>query len=210
MRRSSGFAALLSVGVLAINASAKDTPPVAPPPPTASPGPSLEAGQPDAAPEKSKQDADRLERSRAAWLTAKAACGGDYSYVVRFQSAFGFGHATTITVRDGKVIQRMFERWSRPEPRDPDAAPQPLWVETGNEIGSHAEVGVAPPLTLDELYDVAKTVVETQPAAGHVRSLGIDARGLLQHCSIRDTRIADDAPQTGVPPFQLTLDSNNR
>jgi hypothetical protein len=210
MRRSTGFAALILVWVLAINASAKDTPPVSPPPPNASPGPSLKAGRPEAAPENSQLDTDRLERSRAAWLKAKAACGGDYSYVVRFQSAFGFGHATTITVRDGKVIQRMFEQWSRPEPREPGAAPQPLWVETGKEIGSHAEAGVAQPLTLDELYDVAKTVVETQPAAGHVRSLGIDERGLLQHCSIRDTRIADDAPQRGVPPFELTLDSSNR
>jgi hypothetical protein len=149
MRRSTGFAALILVWVLAINASAKDTPPVSPPPPNASPGPSLKAGRPEAAPENSQLDTDRLERSRAAWLKAKAACGGDYSYVVRFQSAFGFGHATTITVRDGKVIQRMFEQWSRPEPRE-------------------------------------------------------------QHCSIRDTRIADDAPQRGVPPFELTLDSSNR
>ena len=187
-----------TVGMFAAVVAAQDAPPTAV-------LPSLpRAGGPNAAADTSAEDAARLERSLAAWAEVKAACGGSYSYIVRFTSAFGFGHATTITVRDNLVIERKFEQWGRPGPGKPPVA-EIAWVETVAEIGSHADAGATPARTVDELYVVAKTVVETEPAPHHVRSLGIDLRGLLQHCSIRDTRIADDGPENGVPPFELTL-----
>jgi hypothetical protein len=198
MRRSCAVFSLTTVGMLAAVVAAQDAPPTAV-------LPSLpRAGGPNAAADTSAEDAARLERSLAAWAEVKAACGGSYSYIVRFTSAFGFGHATTITVRDNLVVERKFEQWGRPEPGKPPVA-EIAWVETGADIGSHADAGATPARTVDELYAVAKTVVETEPAPHQVRSLGIDPRGLLQHCSIRDTRIADDGPQNGVPPFELTL-----
>jgi hypothetical protein len=45
--------------------------------------------------------------------------------------------------------------------------------------------------------------VKLQP--GQVLSLGIDERGLLQHCYIQDRRVMDGMPMTGVPPLELTL-----
>jgi hypothetical protein len=200
MRGSSRAFTMAAVAMMATGAWAQVLPP-----PTAAPGPAVEAGRPDAPPDTSKQDAERLERSLAAWAEAKATCGGNYSYVVRFTSAFGFGHATTITVRDGTVVERRFEQWGRPGAGPPPGAPQPAWVETGKDIGSHADAGAAQARTVDELYALAKTVVETKVGPHEVRSLGIDARGLLQQCSVRDTRIADDAPRNGVPPFKLQL-----
>jgi len=188
---------LTAVGMLVATVSAQAAPPTAAPPPLP------QAFAPEPAADTPTEDAARLERSLTAWTEAKAACGGNYSYAVRFTSAFGFGHATTITVRDDKVVERKFEQWGRPEPGNPPAA-EIAWVETGVGIGSHADAG-APARTVDELYAIAKMVVEAKTSPDEVRSLGIDARGLLHHCTIRDTRIADDAPQNGVPPFELTL-----
>jgi hypothetical protein len=53
---------------------------------------------------------------------------------------------------------------------------------------------------------IAKKIVEQDVPTNHVRSLGIDKQGLLQHCFIRDTRIQDDAPLVGVPAIYLTLE----
>ena len=36
-------------------------------------------------------EADQLKDSLAKWEQAREECGGDYSYTVRWQSAFGFG-----------------------------------------------------------------------------------------------------------------------
>ena len=189
------------VASLTMVAWAQDAPPL----PAPVPLPTAQPGGPNPGDDASRQDAERLERSLAAWGDAKRRSGGDYTYVVRFTSAFGFGHATTVTVRGNRVAERTFERWGQPEPGKPPGAAAPEWVETGADIGSHAEPGAAPAKTIDEWYAIAKTVVDKPLAPHEVRSLAIDARGLLQACTIRDTRIADDAPTSGVPRFELTL-----
>jgi hypothetical protein len=148
---------------------------------------------------------ERLSKSLSAWQQAKDACGGDYSYSVRFTSAFGFGHETTVTVRGNRIVHRSFTRFGRPEPGQPPQAPRPEWVESGEEVGSHEEVGAAQARTLDELYAIARQVLERKLDDRQVRSLVIDDRGLLQACFIRDAGIADDAPQHGVPYLQLHL-----
>jgi len=201
MRRLFELLPPVVVASLTMVAWAQDAPPLpAPVPlPTASPG------GPSSGDHASRQDAERLERSLAAWGDAKRRCGGDYVYVVRFTSAFGFGHATTVTVRGNRVAERKFERWGQPEPGKPPGAATPEWVETGADIGSHAEPSAAGAKTIDEWYAIAKTVVDKPLAPHEVRSLAIDGRGLLQACTIRDTRIADDAPMNGVPPFEMTL-----
>lgn len=196
-----GFLTPVVIVSLTMVVWAQDDPPLSAPGPL----PSAQPAAPSTGPDASRQDAERLERSLAAWGDAKRRCGGDYAYVVRFTSAFGFGHATTVTVRGNRVTERTFERWGRPEPGQPPGAATPEWVETGADIGSHAEPSAAPAKTIDELYAIAKTVVDAPLAPHEVRSLGIDGRGLLQACTIRDTRIADDAPMNGVPPFEVTL-----
>jgi hypothetical protein len=199
MKCLDGFLAPVMIVSLAMVVRAQDAPPLPAPLPSATPG------APNPGADLSARDPERLERSLAAWGDAKQRCGGNYAYVVRFTSAFGFGHATTVTVRGNRVTERKFERWGRPEPGKPPGAPSPEWVETGAEIGSHAEPSAAPAKTIDELYAIAKTVVDNPLAPHQVRSLAIDGRGLLQACTIRDTRIADDAPTSGVPPFEMTL-----
>ena len=148
-------------------------------------------------------DAERLSKSLASWTKAKVDCGGNYSYKVIISSFTGHRAETTIVVKENKVVERKLETGI------PNflGKPAPLkleWMETGKDIGSHTKT--VEPRTLDELYMIAKKIVEQDVPTNHVRSLGIDKQGLLQHCFIRDTRIQDDAPLTGVPAIYLTLE----
>ena len=150
-------------------------------------------------------DADRLKESLAKWEQVRKECGGDYSYQVRWSSFAGFGHVTTVTVKGNKVVERKYEELSRPEPVEPGkppAAPKPKWVETGKDLGSHKKEG-ALARTLDDLYAEAKKLVAMQVPENHRRQLGFDKQGLLNYCFTVDTRIADDAPMTGIAPFQI-------
>lgn len=151
-------------------------------------------------------DADRLKESLAKWEKAREACGGDYTIEVRWSSAFGFGNRTTVTVAGNKVVKREFYEFGRPEPMKPGekpAEPKPKWVETGKDIGSHKEGAAA--RTVDELYAEAAKLLEAKRPEKHQLHLGFDKDGLLSYCFTRDTRIADDAPKTGVAPFQIQL-----
>ncbi len=149
-------------------------------------------------------EADRLKTSLAKWKQAREECGGDYSYQVRWSSAFGFGHATTITVQANKVVERKYEVFGRPAPDGKPAEQKPKWIETDKELGSHKGEGAAP-RTLDAIYAEAAKLLETPLPAGHRRLLGFDKQGILSHCFSIDTRIADDAPRTGVSLSQLHL-----
>lgn len=147
-------------------------------------------------------DAERLAASLAKWTEAKAACGGNYRYRVIQSSFTGFRSETLVVVQANRVVERRYETVMPPQPGT-IPAPKLEWVETGDEIGKHK--GAAEPRTLDELYAVAKKLVESEVPAEHVRSLGLDKQGLLQHCFLRDRRIQDDAPLKGVAGLVLTL-----
>jgi len=152
-------------------------------------------------------DLERLAASRAAWEQARDAAGGNYAYEV-LQITLVSRQKTRVVVRSGKVVERSFERaTSVPqavEPDSPAAAPPFAWTETGAELGTHGD-GAAAPETVDALYDKAARLLAAPKAEFRERSLGIEERGFLHHCFERDSRIADDAPLDGVPPFQITL-----
>lgn len=151
-------------------------------------------------------DAKLLAASLAKWEQAKAACQGNYSYQVRWSSFVGFGHVTTVTVRGNKVVERKFEEFAAPNPDPPQIKPHPpklKWTETGKMLGSHQEGAAV--RTVDELYAEARKVIAQPLPEKHRRYLRFDGRGLLSCCSVVDTRIADDAPETGVPAFQLSM-----
>lgn len=169
------------------------------------PSPGLKSFDPSANKKKNDSnplDAERLSKSLATWAKTRELCGGNYSYKVIKSSFTGHRTETTIVVRDNKVVERKFES-SQPNFLGKPEPPKLEWMETGKEIGSHKNAPEA--RTMDELYMVAKKLVEAEVPENHVRSLGIDNQGLLQHCFIRDSRIQDDAPMSGVPGIQLTL-----
>lgn len=143
------------------------------------------------------------------WNDLKAKCKGNYSYKIAWSSWVGSGHETEIAVRDNQVIERRFREWSgQPVPIEPGKTPEPqgeTWTEQGEQLGSH-EKG-APPKTLDQLYEEAVRVLEEKLEPHHRLYVRFGDRGLLQSCFYVDTRIADDAPQTGVTINSITLDS---
>jgi hypothetical protein len=163
------------------------------------------AGSVVAAAEAAPGEADQLKASQAKWQKARDAAGGEYSYIVR-RVFFVGAQTTTVKVKDGKVVERTYLEQGPPQPVPPGAqppVPQPKWVETGKEVGTHKEG--APARTVDELYAEALKVA-AQPLAEHEkRYVGFDEQGLLTHCFVMDTRIADDAPQTGVTGLRIAL-----
>ncbi len=163
--------------------------------------PAIRAAEPNAA------ELERLKESLAKWEKARQECEGNYTYTVRRSSAFGFGHQTTITVKDNKVVERMFEEFGQPVPPKPGEQPEkpkPRWIETGKDVGTHKTEG-APARTVDELYGEAKKLLEMTVPENHKLYLSFDKQGVLSHCFTIDTRIADDAPTKGIPPFKILL-----
>jgi predicted secreted protein len=146
-------------------------------------------------------------KSQTTWRRLKAKCGGDYSYKVRWSSWVGFGHETEIICRRNKVVERKYREWKRgPQLVRPGVVSKPQgtgWTETGDKIGSHKKG--APPKTLDQLYQEARKVLSTKLTAHQRLYVRYDKQGLLQSCFWVDTRIADDAPRTGVMISSLTL-----
>lgn len=150
-------------------------------------------------------EVERLMASRVKWEQLRQAHGGNYSYTVRWSSAFGFGHLTTITVRQNRVVERRYEEFNRvaaPSTGGTAVGPMPKWVETGSQLGTHGQEG-APARTVDELYAAATSLVSEPVPESHQLSLGITPAGLLHHCTIVDRRLMDDTPRRGVPAFDL-------
>lgn len=149
-------------------------------------------------------DAERLQASLAKWEKARDDVGGNYTYQV-VQVFFNSRTITTITVREGKVVERKFDAKISGVPVKPgEPEDKPRWIETGKEIGTHAQEG-APARTIDELYAEALKLVGTAVPEHHKRYLAFDKQGFLGHCFQLDTRIADDSPTTGVLPIQIQL-----
>ncbi len=162
-------------------------------------GPSS-AATPKGTSEPSASKQAELKQSLQTWKNLKAKCGGNYSYKIAWSSWVGFGRETEIVVRDNQVTERRYREWSgRPVPVEPGKEPKPegeTWTEQGKQLGSHKKG--APLKTLDQLYAEASKILETKLEPHHRLYLRFDDRGLLLSCFYVDTRIADDAPQTGV------------
>ncbi|HIL25677.1 MAG TPA: hypothetical protein EYG19_09815 [Verrucomicrobia bacterium] len=158
-----------------------------------------------------KVDTAKIKEGIKGWEAAKAKCKGNYSYKIGFQSWVGFGHETTIVVRNNKVAERHFRTFNRARPIAPPrpgggapAQPKTIsWVETGKAIGTNK--GGAPAKTLDELYKIALETAQKPLKQFERRSIRSDKQGLLVSCYIMDRRIADDAPRNGLIVSSITL-----
>lgn len=145
---------------------------------------------------------EKLNQSHQRWLKLKEECNGNYSYNVRWSSWAGFGNATTIVVKDNKVIERRFESYGAP---NPDGRPidKNRWTEKGDFIGSNNKG--YPPRTIDDLYKEAKSLTDEPIPPFHRAVIRLNKQGLLLSCFIQDTRIADDAPIKGVNITSISL-----
>ena len=89
-----------------------------------------------------------LEKSSRSWLNYKTAHNNSYQYKVEGASWTGTSWQTSFTVVNGKVTQRQFELKCL-------GVIEISWIEYENEIGIN-KLG-AEPLTLDQIYDKART-----------------------------------------------------
>lgn len=91
--------------------------------------------------------------SEQAWKEFKAASGNSYRYMVRHSSLAGFVDETSVTVEKGQVVGRSYlSRVRRDSSSQLVVSEQ--WEEDASSLGSHK--GSAEPLTLDEIYSLAK------------------------------------------------------
>lgn len=158
---------------------------------------------PAAEPAEADANVKKLAESRQKWTDFVEKSGGTYAYEVSNSSFTGARWTTTITVRDGKVVERSYAVYGPPQPMVGFPAPKPMrsWTEVGEKIGSHAEG--APPRTVEAMYDAAKALLAEDLEDSERLYLRFNDQGILSSCFVVDTRIADDAPRRGVPPFQI-------
>ena len=143
------------------------------------------------------QALQRLQASLATWQALRGSISA-YQYQVVIESYTGFRRVTTVQVRGHQVVERRLQTQA-----GRGSGLNLEWIEAGSALGQHP--GAAAPMTLDQLYEQALAVLRSPRKPNEELSLGIDSRGLLQHCYIIDRRIADDAPKNGVPRLQLEL-----
>lgn len=96
---------------------------------------------------------NEYDKSYKAWKNFKSANNNTYRYKTFFVSWVGFTTETTITVRDGKVVERSFvnKRINYPSK---DIEILESWTENSTQLNTH-QTGAAT-LTLDEIYQKAK------------------------------------------------------
>ncbi len=135
----------------------------------------------------------QFEKSFKRWLDLKDHHQGNYSYTRKSGNSTGFSHTTTITVTNHRVTERKFESIG---PSHPDGRPldKNSWTERGEFIGTSSDKQAHPPVTLDQLYAEAKERLAKPIPPFHQGILRLNEQGLLLSCFVRDTRIADDAP----------------
>ncbi len=128
-----------------------------------------------------------LKESRKAWEREKAAHGNSYSLTRSFQSWVGFGHRTTVEIKNGAVAKRHFEEYDR------DGKITSTFTEGPGEIG--ADQNGAAPETMDQLYEACATSYLTQNTEINVLSLEFAEQGILSSCTYRPRNCADDCSE---------------
>lgn len=146
---------------------------------------------------------EKLQKSLLTWQKEKAGCAGDYSYQKKWVSWTGFGHETTIVIRNNQVTGRYFKSFSnQPKPQNQSNL-QNGWKENENQLGQHKEGH--PPKTLDQLYAEAQDLIDQPLLSFHRSILRFNSQGLLLSCFTQDSRIADDVPTVGVNISSISL-----
>ncbi|WP_223150960.1 hypothetical protein [Flavobacterium ajazii] len=132
-----------------------------------------------------------FEKSQSAWLDFKKSSNNSYKYVVSGGTVFSaYGWETTITVSNGKVIQRHFKYTGNTE-NIPDSIPLE-WTEEESEINSYENSPAAEALTVDQIYSKAEkewlikrkdvTVYFEAKNNGLISSCGYVPKGCMDDC----------------------------
>lgn len=97
-----------------------------------------------------------FEKSYKAWQRFKLVSNNSYRYTVTASTWVGASWQTTITVTNGEVTQRHFKYTflAGLVANIPEEAQE--WVEDENSLNLHQSSAAAEPLTLDEIYKIAR------------------------------------------------------
>ncbi|MFB9107875.1 hypothetical protein [Flavobacterium gyeonganense] len=132
-----------------------------------------------------------FQKSQKTWLDFKASSNNSYKYVVSSGTLFlAYSWETTITVSNGKIIQRHFKYTGNTE-NIPDNIPLE-WTEEENQINSHENSPAAEALTLDQIYSKAEkewlikrkdvTVYFESKNNGLISTCGYVPKGCMDDC----------------------------
>jgi hypothetical protein len=132
-----------------------------------------------------------LNFSRNIWLDFKKSVGNNYRYEVTASTWIGYSWKTDITVEGGKVTQRHYKLTPLPDDSLNIPANRVEWTENANEIGSHTQSSAAQPLTMDQIYDKARTdwLVRRENTMVYYETKN---RGMLSLCGYSPVNCADD------------------
>ena len=119
---------------------------------------------------------NRLADSLKTWQKLKASHQNTYRRTVE-RGFLTFYDVTTITVRKGKVVSRVYSYFER-NSKDVWVV-MDSWKEEGEAVGSHEDFA---PLTVDELYKVCQDEVLTRNPRANDIYLEFKANGVLDSC----------------------------
>jgi hypothetical protein len=129
-----------------------------------------------------------FDKSYKTWLAFKASSNNSYRYKVNFGSWTGYSHETTVTVKDGKVVERAFIAKSIERPSN-QVVVREEWTEDVNSLNTHQNGDAT--LTLDDIYHKAKTVWLLKKKNADV-SLETKNNGMISSCGFVPHNCADD------------------
>ena len=132
-----------------------------------------------------------FKKSYNAWLSFKSTTGDSYRYMVTGGSWTGFGWQTVISVKEGKVTERYYKLTPPPGSTATIPAEKLEWTETDTEINTHTDSPAAEAITLDQVYEKARTVwlLKRKDATTYFE---VKNNGLISSCGYTVNNCMDD------------------
>lgn len=123
------------------------------------------------------------------WHELKVNKGNSYEYSLKFSSWTGMESTTTLTIEDGLVARRAYEKYTIQYPEQ-DTTFLESYVEVGESLGSHAQ-GV-PLYTIDDLYETCAAEYLQVDENLNTLFFNTDAGGIMNLCGYVPENCADD------------------
>jgi hypothetical protein len=128
------------------------------------------------------------QKSFHAWHDFKTKSGDSYVYQLETSSWIGYSSETTITVKQGKIIERSFALKGRLSNSSAITVMRE-WKEDETQLGTHTDAH--PLYTLDDIYEKAKTewLLERGDAKTYFEAAN---DGMISVCGFTRNGCADD------------------
>lgn len=134
---------------------------------------------------------NEFNKSYNTWLNFKQTSGDSYRYMVTGGTWTGEGWQTIITVKEGKVTERDYKLTPAPQSTVTIPAEKLAWTEKENEINTHPGSPAAEAITLDEVYEKARTewLIKRK---GATTVLEATNSGMISSCGYAEVNCVDD------------------